>query len=122
MSKVEFKCIGGPFGDCTSSYDVTTDAKNVGEFIDIIKKKDNFATFVLRASEGLSIGDVAVAKAEHGEIVRKASLFEQLALMKPKEIKANGGYGNINYDIQVEEKLPPQNRKEYELIYWGFNF
>lgn len=32
----------GPFGDETSNYDVKTDAKTVGEFIDMVLSERNF--------------------------------------------------------------------------------
>ena len=122
MSEIEYKKIGGPYGDATSSYEIITDAKTVGELIDALLPKDNFATFCLRATNRLSKEDICVCKAQDHKIIRKAKNYNSLASMKLKEVKANGGWGSMLYDITIEGELPKQDRKEFEMVYWGYTF
>lgn len=113
---------GGPFGDCTENYNVITNATTLGEFITAILGKDSFQTFCIRDGKGLSTNDVCVAYATGDTIKRKASNYKLLATMKLTQVKVNGGYGNMTYDVWVEGKLPAQGRKEFEMVYWGHTF
>lgn len=119
---IKFVHTGGPFGDCTDNYDVITDADTLGEFVTAILGKDNYQTFCIRAGKGISSGDVCMAYATGGKITRKASNYESLASMKLTQVKVNGGWGNMTYDVWVEGELPAQDRKEFQMVYWGYTF
>lgn len=122
MAKVKLVHTAGPFGDCTDNYDVITDATTLGELITALLGRDNFQTFCLRSEKRLSNNDVCVAYAESGTIIRKAALYDSLLTMKIKKAVVNGGWGNMTYNIWVKGKLPKQERQEFEMVYWGYNF
>ena len=117
--KVEFTNPRGPFGDATSSYDVVTNAKTVGEFIGACIHKDHFVTICL-FKENVFKDNVCVAYSLKGEISRKANDYEEYAKMKISSIHANGGWGAMHYDICVKGKLKKQPRDEFEIVYWGY--
>ena len=121
-AKVEIIHTAGPFGDETSMYEVVTDATTVGEFIDSILSKYKYQTFCLRADKERPDGDVCMAYAQDGAILRKASQYDTMRTFKPKKIIANGGYGNLNFYISVDGKPPKQNLSEFQIIYWGHTF
>ena len=120
MAKVEFIHKGGPYGDCTDTYDIVTDATTIGELITALVGKDNFQTFCIRTSDRMS--EACVAYARGGKIERKASQYDAMLKLKLNRASVNGGWGNMTYDFFVDGKIPQQDRKEFELVYWGFNF
>lgn len=119
---IKFLRTGGPFGDETCNYDVITNAETLEEFVTAILGKDNYQTICLRAGKGISSGDVCMAYATGGKITRKASNYDSLLTMRLKSVKVNGGWGNMTYDVWVEDELPAQDRKEFQMVYWGYTF
>jgi hypothetical protein len=71
---------------------------------------------------GGSSNDVCLAYAVGGNITRKASNYDSLLSMKLKEIKVNGGWGSMTYDISVKDELPRQDKEEFQMVYWGYTF
>jgi len=119
---IKFVHTGGPFGDCTDNYDIETNATTVGEFMSAVLGRDNFQTFCIRRGNGISSGDVCMAYATRGKITRKATNYDSLSSMKIAQVKVNGGWGNMTYDVWVEDELPAQDRKEFQMVYWGYTF
>jgi len=109
----------GPFGDATMSYDVETNAKTVGEFIEACIHRDNFVTICL-FKDNIFKGNVCVAYSREGEITRKATDYEAYCKMKFDSIHTNGGWGSMTYDIHVKGKLKPQPRDEFQMVYFGY--
>ena len=116
---VKYVRTGGPFGDATCNYDVITNATTLGEFITAILGKDNYQTFCLYTDKDKSNSGVCAAYALDSAITRRASNYDSLVSMKLKKVKANGGWGNMTYNVWVKGDLPKQDRKEFERIYWG---
>lgn len=119
MRKTELIHTGGPYGDCTDNYDVVTSAKTVGEFITTALGDDDFQTFCIRIGSMLDKNNVCVAYAEKNKIKRKATQYDVYSYLKLKKITANGGWGNMTYDIWVEGEPPKQEWTEFQKIYWG---
>ena len=112
---------GGPFGDCTSNYNVETDAKDVAGFVEAVVKEmpDEWGEICIRSDN--HIGDICVCSYKRGTIERKASAYNVYGAARIKSIFANGGWGLMSYDITVDdfEALPEQDRKEFQIVYWG---
>lgn len=120
MIKFNFK--SGPFGDCTTNYDVETDAANVAQFIEEAVKEnpDEWGEFCIRA-DNVSDRDVCVCTYNKGKFERKASNYDSYGAAKIKSVFANGGWSKMSYDIKVEEfdALPKQDKEEFQFVYWG---
>ena len=114
----------GTFGDETSNYDVKTNAKTVGEFIDMALSERNseWGEVCIRREESYYDGSICVCDYSHGEIRRKATEWEAYRSAKIKTIFANGGWSCMRYDITVEdyESLPQQDRAEFRRVYFGY--
>lgn len=112
----------GPFGDETSNYNVETDANNVSEFIKEVVKENPYewGEFCIRADNNED-RDVCVCAYEKGEIIRKALNYDAYGNANVKSILANGGWGKMSYDIDIEDfaSLPKQDKNEFQLIYFG---
>ena len=113
----------GPFGDETSNYNVNTDAKTVGEFIDMVlsERGNEWGEFCIRREDDPFDGSICVCDYSHGKIRRKAKDWDAYRNAKIKSIFANGGWSLMGYDITVEdhESLPEQDRKEFQYVYFG---
>ena len=114
----------GPFGDQTYNYDVNTDAKTVGEFIDMVlsERVDEWGQFCIRKEENPFDGSICVCDYSNGKVGRKAKDLDAYRNAKIKSIFANGGWSAMGYDITVEdyESLPQQDRAEFRQVYFGY--
>lgn len=82
--------------DCTAPYDIETDCKTVGEFVDeVLRKHDNeWGDFKIKGMYGYY-------NYKHGKLIDEIPQKERN--MQIKEIKAAGGYSNMDYLIHVKE-------------------
>lgn len=122
MAQIKYEMVGGPHGDCTSTYKVTTDAETINELVYALIKEGSFVTITLHEAGDSILGGLCLAYARGGKVERRASCFNEVLDLKPTKIMMNGGYGNNTFDVWVEDQLPAQDREEFELVYWGKNF
>ena len=122
---IDLRYKAGPFGDCTSNYDVRADAKTVGEFIDKIlagEMPDNYITICIRADRKKDVAVVEIYR-EMGSgryyIKRKAESYEVYRAVTISSIFANGGWGRMNYDIKSDADFPEQDRSDFKRVYFG---
>lgn len=123
MVKLIYK--SGPFGDCTSNYDIQTDATTVAEFIEqVLKERSGEHGQFCIHQEGKRWPNKCVCSYDMGAIKRKATDFDAFVEARIKSISANGGWSAMGYDIAVEDfdSLPEQSRKDFEITYWGYEF
>lgn len=117
-------CQSGPFGDETSNYDVKTNAKTVGEFIDMVLSERNseWGEVCIRREDSYFDGSICVCNYSNGKVNRKAKNLDAYRNAKIKNIFANGGWSCMRYDITVEdyESLPEQDRREFQYVYFGW--
>ena len=125
---IKFKHLAGPFGDETSNYAVSTDAKTVGEFIDFIlagQDNDNYITICLRRGKGIPSDDACVAyilrEKDAFVLKRKCRDYETYRKCTIQSIHANGGWGAMSFDIVPNEDFPQQERLDFSMTYWGMN-
>ena len=118
---IKFKQIGGPYGDSTSWYEVQTDAKTVGEFIDEASKIERYGQFCIRRNP---LENICVAAFSENTVIRKAEKYDTYAAAVIEKVDANGGWGMMGYDIKVknEQYLPDQPWEEFQAVYWGHRF
>ena len=120
MVKLNFE--SGPFGDCTSNYNVDTNAECVAKFIEEVVKESPYewGQFCIRA-DNAGDRDICVCSYKKGKVIRKSLNYGTYGAAKIKSIFANGGWGAMSYDIKVENfaELPKQDKNEFQLIYWG---
>lgn len=115
---VEFKHVGGPFGDCTSNYEVVVPKNTtVREFIKYIVREysveqQEWGHFRLNGLEGFPYGITLVNYArgmlfyeEPWTNKEKCELIlKQHADRIIKKVNANGGWSCMCYDLYLEEE------------------
>lgn len=90
MSNINFKTIGGPYGDATSLYEVTSTAKTVREFVDL----------VLKELPG-EWGDFNRYEYKYGELIDKMpEAFLNREIEYP--IQGHGGWTLMRYKIKLK--------------------
>lgn len=83
--------------DCTAPYDIETDCKTVGEFVDEVLQKytNEWGDFKIE-------GTYCYYEYKHGKLLDEIPQNERS--LQIKEIKAAGGYSNMDYFIKIKAK------------------
>ena len=107
------RCIGGPYGDCTSSYEFTmTKQMTLKEFAEMVAA-DGKEWGAIR--KGSSFGTVLAEYDRNGEI--KYSVYaDPNAILEPNGT-ANGGWSLMDYHVNIDKneevtKLLEDNKPE----------
>lgn len=81
--------------DCTAPYDIETDCKTVGEFVDEVLRKhtNEWGDFKIEGRYGYY-------DYKNGKLIDEIPQEERD--LQIKEVKAAGGYSNMNYKIKVK--------------------
>lgn len=89
---MKFECIGGPYGDCTSSYKVTDYPTTVGKLLEYIleHKKDEWGYIYIGNRN-------KVAEYRCGTIVKPLS--DEYKDIHISSLRANGGWSRIDYIV-----------------------
>lgn len=100
MRNFELKCVSGPFGDCTSNYEVVFyKPYTVKEFIEeVISNEREWGDF--RIVEKDNPFGSEVSEYRYGKILTRFS--EETLDRKIKSAKANGGWSVMTYYIVLE--------------------
>lgn len=99
-----FKLIhkAGPFGDCTSNYDVQLDKNyTVGEFVETVLKEEPKEWGHIIIKQKGSIFGGPDCEYRYGELITEP-LPEEFLKQDVKEVKASGGWTLMNYFITVK--------------------
>lgn len=101
---VEMICTGGPFGDCCCNYNALLNHEyTVREFVEeVLKEKpDEWGSFVVTTDlKHIYNGSRGRCEYNKGNITKGFERAE-IAEMKIKEVKANGGWSLMQYFIKV---------------------
>lgn len=102
MNGFDFKCTGGPFGDCTSNYEIEFSREfTVREFVnEVIKNKDEWGDFHI-VTKGKPFG-IEKSEYRHGKIL--SSFSEEILDRKIKFVRANGGWSLMSYYITLKRR------------------
>lgn len=81
--------------DCTAPFDIDTDCKTVGEFVDEVLRKytNEWGTFKIE-------GMYCYYDYKKGKLIDE--IQQDVRKLQINEIKAAGGYSNMNYKIKVK--------------------
>lgn len=92
----------GPFGDCTSEYDIQLDKNyTVEEFVEtVLKEKSREWGYIGIYKKGEIFGD-PVCEYRSGKLITE-SLPEEFLRQDIKEVKASGGWSRMDYEIKVK--------------------
>ena len=123
MSNIKLNCVDGPFGDETCNYEVEMPSKTVGDFVDTVLKerKNEWGEVCIRSNKGYEY-DACLCSYKKGSIERAATNYDEYAKLHVKDVKANGGWGKMSYDVFVDETdAPKQRREEFQFVYFGWN-
>lgn len=90
---MKFECIGGPYGDCTSSYKVTDFPTTVGELLKYIleHKKDEWGYIYISNYRN------KVAEYRCGTIVKPLS--DEYKDVRISSLSADGGWSRMDYIV-----------------------
>lgn len=89
--------------DCTAPYDVIMDKPyTVGEFINevLTTRTNEWGEFVVK-HKGCSYFD-RMANTEYRYGKKESAMPEDIASLPIKEVKASGGWSNMDYDLFVD--------------------
>lgn len=100
MKNFELKCVSGPFGDCTSNYEVVFHKPyTVREFVsEVLENVHEWGDFRI-VEKGYPFGS-EVSEYRYGKILTKFS--DETLSRTIKSVKANGGWSNMTYYITLE--------------------
>ena len=103
---LDFETVGGPFGDCTCSYKVTTNSEcTVREVINkIITRNSEYGTIRLLHGNRVKTPHSHRIEYKYGQFVGDPEIIlgDQQLNMNVVTIFANGGWSCMNYDIIVK--------------------
>jgi hypothetical protein len=103
---LDFETVGGPFGDCTCSYKVTTNSEcTVREVINkIITRNGEYGTIRLLHGNRVKTPHSHRIEYKYGQFVGDPEIIlgDQQLNMNVVTIFANGGWSCMNYDIIVK--------------------
>jgi len=120
--EIERKYDSGPFGDETTNYLVGTSAKIVGDFIKLVLDnfKNEWGEVCIRQNRA-PFDKMCVCAYNRGKIIRKADNYEAYANARIRSIRANGGWGSMGYDIEIDDfdSLPKQTSENFQMVYFG---
>jgi hypothetical protein len=120
-SVITFERTGGPYGDETSSYKVSSPATTVGEFIEqVLNNTPAWGEIVIRHDSRL-VNRICVCAYNYGAVERKASNYDAYCAARIKSITASGAWSMMNYSIRVEDydSLPAQSNEDFHKVYFG---
>lgn len=97
--KLIMKCVGGPYGDCTSSYEFTmAQQMTLKEFAEMVAA-DGEEWGAIR--KGSAFGDVLAEYNRSGEI-KYRDYADPNAMLEPKGI-AHGGWSLMDYHVNIDK-------------------
>lgn len=98
-NKIIMKCVGGPYGDCTSSYEFTlTEQMTLKEFAEMVAA-DGEEWGAIR--KGSSFGDVLAEYNRSGEI-KYRDYANPNAILELKGT-AHGGWSLMDYHVKIDQ-------------------
>ena len=112
MNGFNFKCTSGPFGDCTSNYEIEFSREfTVREFVnEVIKDDREWGAFhIVTKAKPFGIEE---SKYRYGKIL--SSFSEETLDRKIKSVKANGGWSEMSYYITLKRKTKKKGENAYE--------
>ena len=115
--RLDFKIVGGPYGDATSKYEVTfPEGITVREFVSYIvddysvNSGDNWGAFEIH-DDNYTFGLVQFLQYNRGKAFyeepwtnkeRGEAIFNSIADVRIIKITAHGGWSNMNYILTLE--------------------
>ena len=104
--RMKMICTGGPYSDCTASYDVKLNKKfTVQEFVEMVleEKPGEWGTVkVCKNLERIHENALDVCDYAHGKIKKYFSPIE-MRERKIEKVIAHGGWTNMDYFIKAEQ-------------------
>lgn len=98
----KFKKTAGPFGDCTSRYDVILDKDyTVGEFIETVLREEPKEWGYIGIYKKYEIFGDPVCEYRYGKLITD-TLPEEYLKREINEIKASGGWSRMDYEIKTK--------------------
>lgn len=103
MAKLNFNCTGGPYGDATSSYDISfPEGMTLEEFIKAVLDEKPKEWGEIR----LGWGGPALVEYKHGNLFYPSKELSENLNKEVVKAKSNGGWSLMNYILELKDPEP----------------